>query len=533
MEAHGSPPTVDSETLAVQFDDDPNGGHTSDLSDDFVDSDIYGEREAVIAAYGIDAESDKEPCPSECGQDVPGQCQDPGLSSPGTDDQVTRITGQESDGLQTTGSRKRDRPSDEDGTQLSSFDATEPNRGGGHSSKKSRQEPITGRTIPFDVVYYNTRNTDDKNIIVEHPRKSGYFYIISPCTTCPGHWNWGFSPLVSAGGHLAGSGHNLESKKGEEVIKTLGIRVINCTKELAKMNNDAYKEDKPNRGEPKRTKKRKSAQRRGGSTQNGRGRRLSRGGDPDADAYEQECREAGYIVVGGLEDIPPEQVIVNPVPGRVYQSWWEDRNHTKTGWYFATPLPLPPKDFGEIGVAGQLLESRLLSKGSGLPRCYRNPGSLLEWAEGFEDGGPRVTERAVPLLFLEPGLEVPPPGQDFNLPDEAELIAWVSVRNLRPEGHFESPDDPERRRTAADGRAVVDAFKARLEALRRGSTVEQPEANVRLSPLWSRTCSSTDQMLYSFLTGRLIEAYLHHIQVSDLMSVSNQPFEAQIISSFK
>lgn len=66
-------------------------------------------------------------------------------------------------------------------------------------------------------------------------------------------------------------------------------------------------------------------------------------------------------------------------------------------------------------------------------------------------------------------MDVPPAGQDFSLPDKRELLAWIPVKYLRPEqfGHPENTS-PGSMVGLTAGRAVVDAFKARLEALRGG-----------------------------------------------------------------
>lgn len=423
------------------------------------------------------------------------------------DDQAIH-TSQENDGQQPRSSRKRGRSSKDKRNEPSSSHTTGDNFDGEHPLKRPR------KGLTFDEVYQNTLHTDKKNIIVEWPKKSRNFYIISPCTRCSRNQDWGSTPVLKAGFHLAGAGHNLiHGRYTTTVILELGIPVANCTIQLQKKNNDAYnshsssksrgtEEQSPvidrrpghptasaarRRDKPanKHKHKHKSRRQQGGGTIPMTTRQQILGGNdnpgPDANADDEECIAVESPLSGYLEKIentPPEQVIVNPVPGQIYQAWWEDQDDAETGWYFTTPLPLPPKDLAEIGMVGHLFRSHLCSEGAKLPECYEKSGPLLTWAKDFEDGGPRVTERRVPLLFLTPGLNIPPPGQEFNLPSEMGLLAWMGVRRLRHES-FKDPEDLQSRRTAARGGAVVEAFKARLEALNDGNTAGSSGASVR------------------------------------------------------
>lgn len=132
----------------------------------------------------------------------------------------------------TKASRSRDRSlEDGDGDNTSAGSA---NRS--PSGEPSRGELLTDMT--FDEVYHNTIYTDFKNIIVEWPKHSQQFYIVT-CQVC--RKNWGAAPLRSAGAHLRSSAHEMPGRRDSEaVIRQLGIRVTRCNIQVAHKNNEEY-----------------------------------------------------------------------------------------------------------------------------------------------------------------------------------------------------------------------------------------------------------------------------------------------------
>lgn len=476
---------ADGKVVDAQVDDEPRGRHTSSLDDDPADSDLDGAREVVNKTCGTGLENRNEPGQLEDDQDLPDQDQqDPRLDR--TDDQATR-TGQERYGLRTisTTSWEQDFFAEDDVREPSSPDSTDDDLEGEDAPNGLLPE------VTFEKVYHNTLHTDDKRKIVEWPGRSNDYYTISPCDICPGPRTWGYSTIKAACSHLKGSKHKSKTGTTTDIIRMFGIRVTNCTRKLQEKNNKAYKEALERAGFVplhKLTLAQKKA-----VMQNFNWEAVQSGADlaPYDGADDQESIDSGEHTdeySEGIEDIPPEQVITNPVPGEVYQVFWKDSEPNKTGWYFVTPLPMPPKDFREVGMSSMcsLFKFQYFSGGANIPKCYRKSGPSYTWAEGFEDDGPRMTKRQIPILFLDPGLDIPPAGQEFHLPEHMDLIGCVGVRSLRLE-HFKIPDDRQPRWTGAGGRAVAEAFKARLRDLGRGQHIAgQPEESSVSFPLGLR-----------------------------------------------
>ncbi|KAJ4396326.1 hypothetical protein N0V93_000545 [Gnomoniopsis smithogilvyi] len=178
-------------------------------------------------------------------------------------------------------------------------------------------------------------------------------------------------------------------------------------------------------------------------------------GDEDADAYDKEVAEA-------FGQLPSKEAIVDPVIGQLCQCPWDDGDgdSIQPVWYYVTRLPFG--DYNEIGISGHLRGSPLCDKAN-LPSCCKKPADGREpvtWAPGYEDGGPWVTRRKYPFLFLQDGLEIPPPGRRFPIPTDSPFTAWISVKMLRPENYYHLPEDDTT--GLIEGTAVVEAFKSRL-----------------------------------------------------------------------
>ncbi|KAJ4417251.1 hypothetical protein N0V82_006284 [Gnomoniopsis sp. IMI 355080] len=182
-------------------------------------------------------------------------------------------------------------------------------------------------------------------------------------------------------------------------------------------------------------------------------------GDKHADAYDKEVAEA-------FGQFPSNEIIVDPIVGQLYQCPWDDGEggSIKPVWYYVTRLPFG--NYDEIGISGRLNGSPLCNQ-SNIPPCCRvskDPHRPVTWAPGFEKGGPWVTRRKFPFLFLEKGLDIPPPGEWFSIPADPPCTAWIEVKTLRSENHQHPPEHDIS--GLRDGIAVVDAFKLRLVAIR-------------------------------------------------------------------
>lgn len=317
--------------------------------------------------------------------------------------------------------------------------------------------------LTYDEVYRRTRETADKNNIVEHPKHSNNWYIV-PCRWCGLTWKADACPLKSAQAHLKMSTKNhpemtnIKKITYDTVIEFLGIRVNGCNDELHFQNNFKilHQEVLDQRG-IRRTSLGGSATAM--SEQSDIYVPQPGGGDADVDDHNREAIPVGkeHPDLLQLPELPTEDAIWDPVVGEVYQFPWDSRvgDHVPVQWHYVTRVPLY---FEDIGITGDLFESGL-------------------WRQVFEDGRSRGRGRMVPLLFLQTGLQIPPAGQKFWFPEQ-DAMAWGTVKYLRP-ANYQHP--PEHDTTALEEEfPTVEAWKSRLRANRGGEVVatqDHPAAN--------------------------------------------------------
>lgn len=123
-----------------------------------------------------------------------------------------------------------------------------------------------------------------------------------------------------------------------------------------------------------------------------------------------------------------------------------------------------------IGLNGSLHQSGLAKS---MPPCYqrgilddpRPPGS--DWAEEFQNGGPRMKERSFPFLLLRPSIKIPPWDEEFMLPPDKWYFAWLDAGSLRDRWyHHLSTTHTPSMKGIDDGYEVARQFRRRLEAAR-------------------------------------------------------------------
>ncbi|CAG9946429.1 unnamed protein product [Clonostachys rosea f. rosea IK726] len=109
-----------------------------------------------------------------------------------------------------------------------------------------------------------------------------------------------------------------------------------------------------------------------------------------------------------------KQAVADPLVGELYLVFWPGAK-----WYAGLVLPFENLSrFGlhvDFEMAG-LLETR--------PACFRYDGEnkkFLGWAEGYEDGGPMVSQRMYPVFYFDDE-------DDIN----ACTYGWVSATDLKP-----------------------------------------------------------------------------------------------------
>lgn len=352
----------------------------------------------------------------------------------------------------------------------------------GQDPKRRRKQR---RTVTFQQVWNKTNSNEDPKVIVQDPKSNRKeYYIIQPCTReeCDRKKDWGITPIGTASRHLQRAVHDVPDKSTSTVLREFGIQVLGCTEALMTKNNDRYEEVTESGSRPQTAPQQVSVTQTIEPPRH-QLRNDTRAGPPDEVSAVPQLinREAPEDVEREL----PEQSISAPVLGHVYAIWCEDREPLRKGWSFVTPLPMPPQNFEEIGLFGDLLHSPLCSDDGMIPKCYTKLGACLEWAPGFEDGGARVDERLVPMLFLQPSLRIPPLREDFRLSENMGSYAWIEVKRLRP-GSYRPGGERQPEQTLADCQPVASAFLQRLEASRRALISRDTE----VSRLVSRACSS-------------------------------------------
>ncbi|KAJ0119746.1 hypothetical protein J7T55_013950 [Diaporthe amygdali] len=329
---------------------------------------------------------------------------------------------------------------DPSGDDINSEDEEIMNRD--EASRQSRSLPLTERTIPYEEVYRAAQDpqAEYKHWIVEHPKGCGTWYIVR----CVKHGlNWHNNPLPAAGKHILGPMHKCSSGKASLAIKELGERVIGCDQPKARASNAEYKNSLDLGYKPRKHMKQDRLQIRQKSAQKTMKHRPG-------------------------NELSNEFDITDPVVGEVYQAWWDGED---TGWYLVVILPYSgDSDWKEVGMTGSLFTSGLAKE---IPNCFKvvktatNSGqeiSRLTWAQGFQDGGPRVRSRKFPCLFLHPPLEIPTADQRFEIDAKAKVLAFRTAHQLRHQSTIHSISLDTRGIEAYQG--LAREFKARLKEIR-------------------------------------------------------------------
>ncbi|KAI8953029.1 hypothetical protein F4801DRAFT_577009 [Xylaria longipes] len=279
------------------------------------------------------------------------------------------------------------------------------------------------RTITFDEVYQNGQ-AKHKDTIVEFPHNSRQWYIIK----CEEHKiRFGLRPLMGAAKHLNGRLHGGLERSRAVALKTLGYRVVDCTEELAALNNEVvnkafaegYVPVSINNPENKANRKQKSDA------------TVIPGPRKGSGASQKGCKGTWPPFEERLKAYQnnPTQIITNPKTFHVYYCFWKpDRSLYPVmilGWDDQKPG----------GLEHDLVSTGLLDKDSKPPNCYiykdtdsgKNK-AIAGWAPGFQDGGMKVAQRKFPAMFF----------------DSEKGVSWVSADLLSKFPLF-NPDPPKKR----------------------------------------------------------------------------------------
>ncbi|TDZ14086.1 hypothetical protein Cob_v013000 [Colletotrichum orbiculare MAFF 240422] len=297
------------------------------------------------------------------------------------------------------------------------------------------------RTIKFQDVYQDGK-AEFKHTIVKY---EDVFYVLK-CDEHGVHFKQ--NALAAAAKHLHGASHGHLKKEHRLAVQKLGFHVVDCTDELAKLNNDVVQKAFENGYKPLN-------QLHGPKS----GGKRHSGGPLPPDPSELSFIGAQAQIAKQL-DIQQElaSIITNPVAGELYQARWLKSNKMYVvmilGW----------KDLSMCGWPEKFCDIALY-KDKVRPACFKfDDEGIAGWAEGYGDGEPRVADREVPVMWFETN------GQD--------RLGWVNVRALRP---F-ILDDPNRpvnashtSNRARNMYAEIRGFKS-FENMLRGIRSQEPAA---------------------------------------------------------
>ncbi|KAI8711394.1 hypothetical protein NCS52_01402600 [Fusarium sp. LHS14.1] len=258
------------------------------------------------------------------------------------------------------------------------------------------EQPLSltpGRSIEFRDVFQN--GTDAvKYKIVQFPYDTGQWYILE-CKDCDKIFPADF-PLSEAQLHLSVDHTAYASASLEVTIQRFGTRVLHCTAELARSNNNANKgllgvvnsagphttsqlTRTPSRGRPKKKAKMKP--------------------------YQWEAPKS-------YSELKTE--VLDPQPGDIFACWQKPR-----GFY---PVMIVPWDRFERFEFVHTLQHTGLDEE--IPGCYAQAQKTdtrpRPWAEGYENHGLRAHKRMYPVLFFD----------TVNFPRGCS-VGWVPLRDLK------------------------------------------------------------------------------------------------------
>ncbi|KAI1276963.1 hypothetical protein F5Y07DRAFT_364618 [Xylaria sp. FL0933] len=275
------------------------------------------------------------------------------------------------------------------------------------------------RTVTFDEVYRNGQ-AKHKDTIVEYPQGCNQWYILK----CEEHAiRFNRNPIPGAAKHLNGRLHGYTSRSSAKAIQMLGYQVIDCNAQLADLNNTAVNQAYANGYRPisiinpEHKKSRPKQITTSDSCRKIDATSIQQGeGVPSQTNTLESNRCTPSQRASGTPQMDSREIITNPKAFHVYYCFWSaDRSFYPVmilGWDDQRPGGL---EHG-LGYTG-LLDK----KQSNVPSCYiyKDPESatnaaIAGWSPGFEDGGPKVTQRKFPVMFF----------------DEDSNVSWVSARSL-------------------------------------------------------------------------------------------------------
>ena len=265
------------------------------------------------------------------------------------------------------------------------------------------------KSIEFDSVFQGG-DAKYKHKIIEYPAQSGNWFILR----CDDHAiHFGDKPILSATCHLRSKDHGGLTADSSTAVQELGISVLNCDASKATQNNAVF------------------------SAALSRGYQILKGHSEDSEVVTTLEPPTEHTLDGHQQDevsaaqpvqrkTRPFDGITDPVVGDLYLGYWPGAS---ADWYAI--IVLPTGDFKTLGISGSIFDTHL-GKGH-IPVCYeydKTGSTVVDWANGYEDGGPDIHKRKFPVMYFDDDQTMPAEG-DLLVPSDYYL-GWLSAKHLRP-----------------------------------------------------------------------------------------------------
>jgi hypothetical protein len=191
-------------------------------------------------------------------------------------------------------------------------------------------------------------------------------------------------------------------------ISELGHLVQDCTEELAKKNNDTAREEFANgyKAVTRNQLSKRELKSMGFVEPDTNSARTSVGRTRHSQRKKEKSEQGPISTKDKAAGIP------YPIDGELYLCWWK---RDKTNY---PVVILPWGNMEPYKLRGTLQGTGLLETLT-RPECYNYDSVTLEiigWAEGYEDGGPLVHKRELPVMYFDKA--------------EGSSVGWVHAKDL-------------------------------------------------------------------------------------------------------
>ncbi|KAF3807058.1 hypothetical protein GCG54_00007314 [Colletotrichum gloeosporioides] len=300
--------------------------------------------------------------------------------SPGRQDEFARQ-------LQADPHRQLKRKSD--AGEISSYQEMDPKR-----PRTGTPQSMAPKTITFNEIYQDGK-AEFKHTIVKF---EDIFYILK-CDEHGVHFKQ--NALAAAAKHLHGASHGHQKKEHRLAIRTIGFHVVDCTEELAKLNNDFVHKAFENGYKP-----------------------LNQLHGPKSGGK----RQSNHDMLGASPDPSPRgQAVLRQNPKEEFTDFITDFEAGELYWAIWPAdrkmypvMVLGWKDLARCGWHDmKFCDLKLYTDKQMRPACYIfDAEGIAGWAEGYRDGEPNVLARQAPVMWFENNGE--------------NRLGWLSARYLRP-----------------------------------------------------------------------------------------------------